>query len=286
VNLNEVVGSVHAIISRSFGPTISIEMKLDENLFSVRGFLSHLEHILMTLCLNARDGMPAGGAITLSTFNIDLEKNLVSENISVPAGRYAVLEVDITVKGREERLPGGRFGIGSKMVSAIVENHRGFIEEKMTAGNGCSYVIYFPRWKKRLSTFKASVTQPASSRPAGTILLIDDEEGLLTMGRNMLAKIGYKTVLAKSGEEACDLFREIGNEIDLILLDIILPGMGGEETLKCLKRIRPDVKIVLTSAVALSDAKKKLFDMGIKGFLQKPFLFQDLRKIVKDVLKE
>jgi|GEM_PF-2029727 len=299
IDLNRVIAGIVAIVSRTFDRAIQVELKPDHDLLPIKGIWSRLEYVLMTLCLNVRDAMPDGGVLTVSTGNVEFKHQHNPGRSTISSGHYALVtltatksaaknipekpaSVSLFTAGQQERFS----AMGLSMVSVIISDHDGYIDVETGADNGLVYSLYFPVYRDKGTTRGDRTLSGDRSKSKGVVLLVDDEKDMRSLGRAMLANLGFQAILAEDGEKACALYREKKEEIDLIILDIIMPGMGGEETLKCFQEIKPGTRVVITSGVALSKAKEKLLNLGARAFLQKPFLLRDLKEVIQDSFKK
>jgi signal transduction histidine kinase/ActR/RegA family two-component response regulator len=278
-----------------FGQTrkdISIHLKLSHMLQTIEADEGQIEQVLMNLFLNAADAMPQGGHLTLETTNVT-EKDMRGKLYQPDSGPYVLLSVTDSGIGmsreQQERIfdpffttkeMGKASGMGLASVYGIMKSHGGYIDVHSVRGQGSVFMLYF-----KASGSKA-VRRQANNLPihqgSGTILIIDDEQRVLEAGRHMLSALNYSVLSATGGREAVELYKTQGKEIDLIMLDIIMPEMGGEDTFRHLKSINPDVKVLLCSGSCLEGQAEKLLNQGCLGFLQKPF---DLFKLSQEIIK-
>ena len=295
-NLNELLKNT----VRMFGRTKK-ELVIHENyardLWPVEVDRGQIEQVVLNLLLNAWQAMPAGGSIYVTTENCVLEETHIAY-FNIPPGRYVKFSVTDTGVGMDEKTlerifepffttkeMGRGTGLGLATAYGIVKGHGGVIKVYSEKGHGSTFNIYLPA-----STGEAPGLEKTEkteiSRGEGTILVVDDEEIIRDVTRGLLEGLGYKVITAKSGEEAVSIYKEQHREIDLIILDMIMPGMGGGDTFSLLKEINPNVKVLLASGYSLNGLAKEILDQGVKGFLQKPFRLDDLSQKIKDLLTE
>ncbi len=289
VDLNDVVDNVLQIIKRTIDRIIDIRITQTDELWRVEADQSQIEHVLLNLCINARDAMPEGGILRIETLNYQ-GKPLYSE---APDGKYAVLKVSDTGVGMDwttqQRIfepffttkePGKGTGMGLAMAYGVIQNHGGIINVESEVGQGSVFTIYLPATEKI-----SEAAQPAPGEKGigkGTILIVDDEHIIRSFGKSALLSLGYKVFEASDGLEAVEIYKQKKNEIDAVILDLIMPKMGGGQAFKKMKEINPDIKVLLSSGYSINDTTQELLDAGAKGFLQKPF---DMKKLSRELRK-
>ncbi len=295
LNLNAIVEEVYKIITRTFDKAIEITTRLKHNLWTIDGDRSQIEHVLLNLCLNARDAMPSGGGLHIETSNVDLRPEEIREPWLRP-GRYAVIKVVDTGTGMTDEVKkhifepffttkekGKGTGMGLAMVYGVVKNHDGFISVETGLGKGASFTIYLPAVEKEV--MKEEVEEKSLPRGKGTVLVADDEEFVRIFVRETLEKLGYEVREASDGLEATEIYSAGNKEIDLVILDLVMPKMGGEEAFKNLKAIDPDVKVLISTGYGIGEQTKEMMkDTGIRGFLQKPYTVAELAELTRSAL--
>ena len=173
-------------------------------------------------------------------------------------------------------------GLGLASVYGIIQAYKGYITVKSKEGKGTRVRVYLPASDKASSVTNA--TKESMDHGKGTILLVDDELSLLQVGSEMLTALGYEVLPADNGQDAIDTYTAHRENIDLVILDMIMPGMTGGEVFIRLKKIDPEIKAILSSGYSLDDQGKKMMDSGFRGFLKKPFGMKDLSIKIKEVL--
>ncbi|MCL4477200.1 MAG: response regulator [Nitrospirae bacterium] len=295
LNLNALVDDVFKIITRTFDRAIEITTTLKDDLWTIDGDRSQLEHVILNLCLNARDAMPSGGRLHIETMNVELRKEEIQHPWLRP-GRYAALRVADTGMGMNEEVKkhifepffttkekGKGTGMGLAMVYGVVKNHDGFITVDSEIGKGSSLTIYLPAVEKEAR--KEEVEERSLPHGKGTILVVDDEEFIRIFARETLEKLGYQVMEASNGLEAVEIYSARKKEIDLVILDLIMPKMGGEETFRNLKTIDPEVKVLISSGYGIGEQTKEMMsDTGIRGFVQKPYTVAEIAEMTKSAL--
>jgi signal transduction histidine kinase/ActR/RegA family two-component response regulator len=282
LDLNAVVRSSLALLERSIPKHIEVEALLDGSVPCVLGDRSQLQQVIVNLAVNARDAMPDGGKLVLSTNWCDGEE-LRSSGTVPPSDGYVRLCVSDTGHGMdaETRMKlfdpffttketGKGTGLGLFIVHSIVANHGGTINVYSEPGYGTGFSIYLPATSEPVSADHEPVDEV---RGAGTILVIDDEADILALCTDLLGSLGYAVITAGSGAEGIERYKERPDEISLVLLDMIMPRMGGEAVFRALKAFRSDVKVLLCSGYNPEgfEGIDALVREGVAGFIAKPF---------------
>ncbi len=294
VDLNHVVKET----SDTFGAArkdIKISLDLIRRIYGLQADQGQIEQMLINLYVNAADAMPDGGELFIKTLNVT-DKDMQNKPYRPKKGNYVMLTVRDTGSGMDsetmERIFEPFFttkglakgtGLGLASTYGIVKGHGGYIDVDSREGLGTTFNIYLP------STAKMLVREGESSDRlqigTGTILLVDDEEIILYAGEQMLNKLGYKVLVAKSGREALEIYKENQDTIDLVLLDMVMPAMGGGETYEKMKEICSDIKVLLSSGYSLDGQATEIMNKGCDGFIQKPFSLKELSQKVKEMLE-
>ncbi len=264
------------------------------NLWAVEIDQNQFSQVLVNLFVNAWQAMPGGGKLSVTTANTELDRDQAMA-YGIRAGRYVRVDVIDTGKGMDadtlKRIfdpffttkKGGRgSGLGLASVYGIVSNHNGAINVESEVGQGTLFSIYLPASDAVPREQRRTVIQPLKGHE--TVLLVDDEEEILKIGRMMLLKLGYRVLLAAGGQDALAVYREKGAEIDLVILDMIMPGMSGSDTFDQLRILNPDVKVLLASGYSLNQRASQILARGCDGFLQKPFDLASLSQKLRCML--
>jgi len=253
-----------------------------------------IEQVLLNLYINAWQAMPAGGELYVATQSVDLDEAFC-QPYNIAPGRYVKLSVTDTGIGMDEdtsqqifdpffttKKKGRGTGLGLASVYGIINNHDGFIVVNSEVGIGTTFNIHLPLTDKKVLP-ETSVNGDLISG-VETVLLVDDEEMIRDVGEAMLTKLGYKILVADSGEQALDQIRRNGHEIDLVILDLIMPGLDGGKTFDLIKDIRPNLPVILASGYAIDGQANEIIKKGCNGFIQKPYNISDLSQKVREVL--
>ncbi|UCF06411.1 MAG: PAS domain S-box protein [bacterium] len=289
------------LVSRSsemFGRTkreLDVQRKLAEDVWAIVADEGQIEQVLLNLYVNAWQAMPDGGTVYLQTENVMLNEQFVNPFGTAP-GNYVRISVadtgigiDETVKARifepffTTKDMGGGAGLGLAAAYGIIKNHKGIINVYSEKNKGAVFNIYLPA--SETPVMRERKMPEELRKGSGTVLLVDDEEMIINIGKRMLEQLGYNVLFARSGREAVELFREKGETIDMVLLDMIMPEMGGGMTFEQLKRIDPGVKVLLSSGYSADGRAAEILEQGCKGFIQKPFNLKQLSVKVREVLE-
>jgi len=273
---------------------IRIHTKLKPDLWTTEADERQIEQVLLNLYINAWQAMLEGGELYLQTENIHLSEDYANAH-QVKPGKYVKISMTDTGVGMDEETMqrifepffttkemGRGTGLGLASAYGIVKNHDGIIDVYSEKGHGTTFVINLPA-SEREATGKED-SSGELLKGAGTILLVDDEELILDVGKPILEKLGYKVMVAKGGQEALDLYRKAPDQIDMVILDMIMPDKSGGETYDLLKEINPDVKVILSSGYSGDGQAKNILSRGCNGFIQKPFTIKTLSQKIREIM--
>ena len=293
INLNQTVQDACETFNRT-KKEIRIKLQLDKNLAPIEADAGQVEQVLLNLLVNAADAMRGGGTITIRTANTTHEE-MKGKLYNPKPGKYVLLSVSDTGIGMDEKTKerifepffttkemGRGTGLGLASTYGIIKGHGGFIDVDSQPGKGATFCIYLPASAKKVSKTQRGLEK--IPRGQETVLLIDDEDMVLEIGRALLETMGYHVVTAKDGEEAIALYENEGSEIDLVLLDVVMPGLGGGEVYDRLKTMNPDMKCLLLSGYSIDGEASEIIQRGCDGFIQKPFKLRDLSKSIREIL--
>jgi len=281
----------------TFGRTrkeIRLHFELADNLFSIEADEGQIEQVLLNLYVNAADAMPRGGDLFLKTRNVT-HQEITDKSFNPLPGKYVLLQFSDTGVGIDKKTQkrifdpffttkgmGGGTGLGLASVYGIIKGHGGYIDVESEERQGTTFNIYLPASDKKVAkTVEVSRKIMAGSE---TILLVDDEEIVLKVNIEMLKSFGYSVLMAQSGDAAIQIFRENKNSIDLVVLDMIMPGLSGGEVFDKIKDINPGVKILLSSGYSIDGQAKKILERGCDGFIQKPYDLKDFSRKIRKIL--
>ena len=298
VNTLDINSLIHKT-SETIGRTkkeIRIHRKLADNLWPVDADQKQLEQVLLNLFVNAWQAMPGGGDLYLETSNFVLDESR-TKPYDIKNGQYVKISVTDTGIGMDEKTcerifepffttkgMGRGTGLGLASAYGIIKNHNGFINVYSEKGQGTTFNIYLPFSARRGSNGRNGNLNHII-KGNETILLIDDESLILNVGREMLHTLGYTVITAPSGLSALNIYRQHNKrEISLVILDMVMPEMSGSEVFDELKKIDPDVKVLLSSGYSLNGHASKIIERGCVGFIQKPFSLHDISSRLRGIL--
>ncbi|MEN8753040.1 MAG: PAS domain S-box protein [Desulfobacterales bacterium] len=293
VDLNHVVrDSVETFGRTRKEVTINLDLAPEQIVADVD--ISQIEQVLFNLYINAADAMSRGGELYVQTTVVE-HTDLTEKPYSPKPGKYLKLQVTDSGIGMDPETQkrifdpffttkeiGRGTGLGLASVYGIVKSHGGYIDVVSEKGKGTTFCIYL-----RVSTsslIEAGVNPSEVKRGKGTVLLVDDEEMVIDIGAQMIKKMGYDVIYTRKGDEALSLYDTHRNSIDLVVLDLIMPGMGGGDTFDELKKIDPDVKVLLSSGYCIDGQAREILNRGCRGFIQKPYNMQALSQKINEIL--
>jgi two-component system cell cycle sensor histidine kinase/response regulator CckA len=295
--LNTAVTSLESLLRRLIGEDIQLVSKLDPTNGRLRADQAQLEQVLVNLVVNARDAMPKGGTLTIETAQVELTRSPVYHLTPLPPGPYVRLAVSDTGCGMDRMTQSHIFepffttkgegkgsGLGLSTVFGIVTQSGGAIDVTSRVGHGTRFDLYFPSVESDILT--TAPTQPLGHPQRGTetILLVEDEPSVRTLVRDELRKLGYRVVEAKNGVEACLLATQQAASLQLLLTDVVMPGMGGRELAQHLSVIKPDLRTLFISGYMDDVGIMAGQEEGTSSFLQKPFTPEVLARAVRNLL--
>lgn len=280
-----------------FGRTkkeITIHKDLAGSLPRVEVDQGQIEQVLVNLYLNAWQAMPGGGDLYLRTKSVLLEEAHTMRYSALP-GKYVKVAVSDTGVGMDEatqrrifepffttREMGRGSGLGLASAYGVIKNHGGIIEVSSEKERGTTFTIYLPVHDREPRLEKSAFV--SKRKGSGTVLVVDDQEMLLETSTAMLRALGYEVLSAGSGQKAIDLYAGRLGSIDIVILDMVMPGLSGEATYDRLKEMDPDVKVILSSGYSLDGQAAHILERGCNGFIQKPFNLEALSKKISEVL--
>jgi two-component system cell cycle sensor histidine kinase/response regulator CckA len=292
-NLNEIIKKSSIMFNRT-RKEISIHEKYERDLWQVEVDRGQIEQVLVNLYVNAWQAMPGGGNIYLQTENVTLNEKKVKP-YNLEPGNYVKISIKDTGVGMDEETRqrifepffttkemGRGTGLGLASVYGIIKNHGGFIQVHSEKGRGTTFYIYLPASLKEIPEEKK--LPESILEGTETILLVDDEDFIIDVGEKLLYKMGYKVLTARSGKEALEIYEKNKNGIDIVILDMIMPDMGGGETFDHLKAINSRIKVLLSSGYSLDGQAAEILERGCSGFIQKPFHARALAQKIRLIL--
>lgn len=298
VDLNLEIRQVKELLSRTLPKMIQIELDLTADLQSINADAAQIEQILMNLSVNAGHAMPDGGKLQFRTESFVIDQQFCDGHLGFTPGEYVRLSIidngtGIDPKTRERifdpffttKEVGKGTGLGLSIVYGIVKNHNGHIDVESAPDQGTTIRIYFPVCtEKQKSISGHDGVDPACRNSKETVMIVDDEESILKLGNSILSRFGYQTELAASGEEALEIYSSMQDRIDLILLDLNMPGMGGQKCLEQLIQFNPEIKVIVASGYPPDGELKDKLDSINGGYIAKPYRLNSMIEKVRQML--
>lgn len=297
LNLNDIVDGMGKLLRRTIGEDIQFSTALSSDLGNVRADPGQIEQVLLNLIVNARDAMPQGGKLTIETRNLTIDNSYSQAHAELPLGEYVLLAVSDTGSGMTADVkrhifepffttkgPGRGTGLGLAVVHGIVKQSGGEISVYSELGQGSTFKVLLPRIVEAASV--EEVTPTASTMPRGneTVLLVEDEDGVRAITRHVLKLCGYDVLEASNGEEALKLVARTQRTFQLVLTDVVMPGIGGRSLVEKLVADRPEIKVLYLSGYTDDAVVRHGILHEQVNFLQKPFTPLALAKKVRAVL--
>jgi signal transduction histidine kinase/ActR/RegA family two-component response regulator len=293
VDINDLIEKSSDMFSRA-KKEIRFHRKYQKDIWTIEVDPSQIEQVLLNLYVNAGQAMPSGGDLYLETENVTLDENYV-RHFSVESGSYVKFSVKDTGVGMDENTLKRMFdpffttkersrgtGLGLASAYGIIKNHGGIINAHSVLGKGTAFDVYLPASRKKV--VKEKYLDQKALQGTETVLFVDDEEIIIDIGRQILSSLGYQVIMAKSGKEAIEIYRANKNKINMVILDMIMPDIGGGETYDRLKEINPEIKVLLSSGYSIDGQASEIMNRGCNGFIQKPFLIKQLSQKIRDIL--
>jgi signal transduction histidine kinase/CheY-like chemotaxis protein len=299
LNLSDLVREISHLIQPSIPKIVRLRLDLDRDLPDIEGDSSQLQQLIMNLVINGAEAIgEKAGVVEVTTRPCEVGEESFQRSIlpaAIQPGRYVCLEVKDGGAGMDPQTISKIFdpffttkltgrGLGLAAALGIVRGHHGGIEVESVPGEGAAFRVYLPTLESPVRK-PQDTASPENLSGTGVILLVDDEAVVQSFARNCLERFGYKVRLAGNGQEAVEAFRRTPDEISLVILDMTMPIMGGEETFLALRRIHPGVRIILSSGYNEAETIRRFAGKDIAGFVQKPYTATELAQKVKVALR-
>ena len=298
---------LNAIVKKSsdiFGRTkreINIHRVFATDIWPVEVDSGQIEQVLMNLFVNAWQAMPDGGDLFVAVENVELDERYARiKTFNVRPGRYVKLSVTDSGVGMDAETrkrifepffstkeKGMGTGLGLASAYGIIKNHGGFINCYSELGQGTTFNIYFPESDQVMVNEDPEIQRDLMTgvpRGTETILFVDDDDENLAVGRKILAGLGYQVLTARDGKTSLEIYAAQGDQIDLVVLDYVMPGMGGREVFEALRQLDPDVRVLLSSGYSSNNQVAHMLDQGCKGFIQKPYDAGRMARKMREIL--
>jgi len=297
VDVNTIVGDMERLLRPLIGANIELVTRLSTETGHTRADAGQLEQVIMNLVVNAKDAMPEGGKLTLQTRDVTVRQNF-REHRFIQPGHYAVISVSDTGHGMDKETQSRIFepffttkekgkgtGLGLSTVYGIVKQSSGYVFAESEVGAGTTFYVYLPRAEESAEESSPPQVQPNDAGGCETVLLVEDEDSVRELVRVTLATRGYNVLEAENGEAGLNLAESYKKTIDILITDVVMPGIGGRELAKKLLALRPGISVLYLSGYT-EDAVVTQGALGPAiAFLQKPFTLQNLAKKVREVLR-
>jgi len=295
VDVHALLDELLALLERTLPKDITLVKSFGCPQATVMGDPGQLQQVFMNLALNARDAMPQGGTLSLLTELVELDTETFRLLGAAGPGPHVKISVSDTGVGiAPEILPrlfepffttkgrSGGTGMGLAMVYGIVKNHGGAVEVHSQPSRGATFAVYLP--SAPVLPLPARQATQAPARGTGCVLVVDDEETVGRATTRMLEFMGYQAVWAGDSQEAVEILRSAPDGFDIVLLDLLMPGLTGQDCYEAMKAVRPDLRVIVTSGYVEDGAAQRLLDMGAAAFLPKPFHLTQLSAVLQQVL--
>ena len=297
LDLNEVTRDISDMVRRMVGEDVRVETVCADNLWHVKADPDQITQVIMNLASNARDAMPKGGRLTITTSNAELTGESTERRVTMPVGKYVLMAVSDTGMGMDERTQAHLFepffstkergkgtGLGLATVYGIVKQSGGYVWVESEVGHGSTFKIYLPKVDCPAEPVKGARVETRAADGAETVLIVEDEEGVRTLVRDYLQTRGYNMLQASNGDEAIRVARECAGNIDLLITDVIMPGMYGSECAQRLRAAKPNMSVLYISGYTEAAAHQRGNLEAGAPFLQKPFTPAQLASRVRGIL--
>jgi two-component system cell cycle sensor histidine kinase/response regulator CckA len=313
LNPNTIVDETYKLLLRTFPPEVKIDLSLDPQVRWVRANPSQVGQVVMNLCMNARDailsrldhgsdsrgGARSRGELTLRTRNVDLEWHTAALFLAARPGKYVCISVEDTGMGIPTELmdrlfepffttkgESGGTGLGLAVVFGIVKSHEGFIDVQSREGSGSTFTVYLPCVEESEHETAEEEYAPDLTAGKGSVLVVEDNPQVQGMMIRALEESGYRVYSAKNGIDAVALYRKHGKLLNLVVLDMIMPQMGGRECFYRLKKINPEVKVLIVTGFTTDGSVEDFLEEGARGIMTKPFELQAFTETVQRIIRE
>ena len=295
LQVGNLIQEVKVIAMETFPKSIEVLTDVSRNLWTVSGNATQLHQVLINLCVNARDAMPNGGTLLISAENLVIDANYTQYHIDAQVGPYIVITVTDTGTGISREIINRIFepffttkelgkgtGLGLSTVIGIVRSHDGFVNVYSEVGQGTQFKVYLPATEE--AEAQLAVDLELHMGHEELILIVDDEAAIREATETSLATYGYQTLTASDGIEAIALYAEHRREISVALIDMMMPSMDGQTTIRTLQKMNPQVKLIAMSGLPSNEQILKTARLGVQTFLSKPYTVKELLQTLHEVI--
>ncbi|MBD2102479.1 response regulator [Leptolyngbya sp. FACHB-261] len=296
LQIKHLILEIQQIVQETFPKSIEVYMEVPEDLWAVTGNATQLHQVLMNLCVNARDAMPAGGHLKILTENLTVDENYARMNLDAREGTYIGITIADTGTGIFPEILDKIFepffttkelgkgtGLGLSTVLGIIKSHHGFITVTSSVGQGTEFKVFLPAVIAR-DYWEANISEALMGHEE-LILVVDDEAAIREVSRASLEAYNYQVLTANDGIEAISLYVQHRDEIGLVLVDMMMPSMDGPTTIRTLQKINPQIKIIAVSGLLSGYQVVEESYSGVQAFLPKPYPVKELVKTIHEVLE-
>lgn len=295
-DVHAIVLEVVALLSRTMDKGIVIDVKTENNLRPAVCDAGQIQQAVLNICINGRDAMPHGGTLAIATENVHLDISDVQMYVDIPPGDYVRISISDTGIGMDRETREHMFepfftskekgtGLGLSLVYGIVRKHNGFIQVYSEPGKGSAFRVNLPACTGDDTCLKEGEGM-VLRKGTETVLVVDDEDLVKYLARDILRRFGYTVLTAGGGEEALALYRRHSEDIAVVILDIIMPNMNGREVFQRIRELNPGAKVIISSGYSHDRDADDLLQQGAAGFVQKPYRMADLVNIVGEVIEK
>lgn len=297
LQVRHLLREMEKIVNETFLKTIRVVCDVPSDLWTVTGDPTQLHQVLLNLCVNARDAMPNGGLLTLSAENVKVDEQYTSLNLDARPGPHVLIRVTDTGSGMPPEIVARIFepffttkevgkgtGLGLSTTLGIIKSHQGFIQVRSEPGEGTTFSLYLPA---RTGPAEEQQNVTKDDLPCGhgeTVLVVDDEEAVIEITRQMLETFGYRVLSAGDGTEAVTLYTAHQHEISVVLTDMMMPVMNGASTIQVLRSINPKVRIIAASGLNVEKMVTQATQAGGEHFIPKPYTAETLLTLLHQML--
>jgi hypothetical protein len=295
VQVRHLISEIRHIANETFPKSIQVYTDVPQELWTVSGDATQLHQVLMNLCVNARDAMTEGGTLKITAQNLIIDEHYAKMHIDAKIGSYIAIAISDTGTGISTEIldrifepffttkeVGKGTGLGLSTVVGIVKSHGGFVNVYSEIGQGTQFKVYLPALEETETLAVDDLALPTGN--GELILVVDDEAAIRKITQTSLKTFGYRVLEASDGIEAIALYAQYKTQINLVLMDMMMPNMDGLTTIRTLKKIEPSVKIVAVSGLVSDDKLTQVATFGVKAFLSKPYATKDLLNTINGVL--
>ncbi len=296
VDVHQLIDDVIEILKRTLDRKIAVQCLKNAYPSTVVGDPGQIQQVLMNLCINAKDAMPEGGRLLLSTKTVELSDSFCRGHDGLHPGFFLEINVEDTGEGMSDQIKTRLFepffttkeegkgtGLGLAMVYGAVKGHGGVVKVYSEVGRGSVFKVLLPL-REESPPIKANSLAKRTALGTGTVLVVDDEDIIRRLLGEMLEELGFTVISARDGEEGLGIYRERWKEIDVVIVDMIMPKLSGREAFLEMKKINPSVQVILSTGFTKEGAVQETLDEGITWFIQKPYRLEELSEAMFQAL--